>query len=823
MKSLSVVLSLVSAFLFTGYSGTAQEVWPKTINASNGSIIKLYEWQPETFSNNELKARAAISVLESGKSDPVFGVAWINASTRSEGNQVIVQTIEISSIKLPGDVGDEQLETLRTSIERNATNWNIAVPLAELQSSVDLNKQQTSLSNQINNTPPKILYSPSSSILVLIDGAPKVQHNQEWGVDVIVNTPFTIVKNDDGRFYLYGGKHWYHAPAATGPYALTTSVPQQLQKIEQKVNEAGKNNEESAERDENTIYKIIVSTEPAELIQSKGEASFSAVEGSGLLYVSNSDDDIFMDVNTQDYYVLLSGRWYKSKTLSGNWQYISSGNLPGDFSRIPEGSPKDNVLASVAGTEAAKDALEEAEVPQTAKVNRRDTKAEVIYDGQPEFEDIDGTDLAYATNTPASVIRWRGRYYSVDNGVWFESRAAMGPWVVSVSRPDVVALIPPRYPVFHMKYVYIYDVTPDYVWMGYTPGYLNTFIYGPTIVYGTGYHYRPWYRHYYFPRPHTWGFSVRYNPWFGWGIGFGFSSGWFNDGYYYGGNYGYSGGWWGPRNYRPSYCWSPYRYRGGYYGRNAFAYNNNRSYGSSYRNYYSNNNIYRSRGGIISNSNSRNYSPRRTNDRNNWAYNNNRVRNNNNNNNNIQGNRFDERNNRPSGNYNSGRNNNLPDRNRSGIVRNPQNNNRNNNYGETNPSRNSDRSIPGNSDFRRNTPRVYNNNGNVPQRGSAVENDARPNQRTFDNNTWRNNNPRQEQRVQSDRIVNPQRRVVPNSSDVQGGRSERQPVYRPQQSTQSQSDRRESIRTYSPPRSSEGNSNSRPSRSGTRDGGRRGN
>ena len=36
-------------------------------------------------------------------------------------------------------------------------------------------------------------------------------------------------------------------------------------------------------------------------------------------------------------------------------------------------------------------------------------------------------DMAYAANTSASVVRWKRYAYSVDNGVWFESRSAAGP------------------------------------------------------------------------------------------------------------------------------------------------------------------------------------------------------------------------------------------------------------------------------------------------------------------------------------------------------------------------------------------------------------
>jgi hypothetical protein len=601
MKIFTLVAVLVGSMIT--HLVMAQENWPKTATTSEGTIIKLYQWQPESFADNTLKAHAAISVLENGKSEPVFGVAWLKATTATEGQQVNVQSVFITNIKLPGETNDDKLESIANTMEDKVSSWNISFSRSELETALELNKQQNSLATQINNAPPKVIYTNVPSILVSIDGAPKLQTNKEWGVEAVVNTPFVLVKNRDDRYYLYGGKHWYTAPAATGPFKLITDIPNNLEKIESAIKEADKKNpEEGKETDANTIYNIVVTTEPAELIQSKGEANFAAVQGTGLLYVSNSENDIFMDINSQQYYVLLSGRWYRSKTLSGNWQYVAADQLPGDFAKIPKGSPKDNVLASVAGTEEASEAIAEAQIPQTAKVERNKVLADVTYDGDPQFEAIDGTDMYYATNTPVSVIRWRGRYYSVDNGIWFESYNAVGPWTVSVTRPYAVALIPPRYPVYYMKYVYIYDVTPDYVYMGYTPGYLNAYVYGPTVVYGTGYYYRPWYGRYYYPRPYTWGFGIRYNPWFGWGFGVGFGYDWFNVSVGFGnaypwGHWGY-GGWWGPRVYRPCYYGPSNYYRGGYYGYNS--YNSYRQYNNVtvVNNYYSNNNIYRNRRGV---------------------------------------------------------------------------------------------------------------------------------------------------------------------------------------------------------------------------------
>jgi hypothetical protein len=348
-----------------------------------------------------------------------------------------------------------------------------------------------------------------------------------------------------------------------------------------------------------------VSSRPAELIQSNGEPNFTPIQGTNLLYVSNSDNDIFMDDNSQEYFVLISGRWFQTKNLtSDDWNYIPADQLPGDFARIPPGSPKDNVLASVAGTDAARDAVMDAQIPQTAKVDRNSTTTSVEYDGRPKFTDIDGTNLQYAVNTSSTVLRngGDGRFYAVDNGVWFVSDNATGPWAVSTVRPVDVDLIPPSYPVYNAKFVNIYDVDPNYVYSGYTPGYLNSYVYGPTVVYGTGFYYAPWYGAYYYPRPWSWGFNFCYTPYFGWGFGWGYSAAWFSVGFGYGYGYGHYGygyrgcGWWGPSFYHPAVWggWHGGPRPSGFYGNNFYVHN------GVHVNYA--NNVYRNRAGVSSQS-----------------------------------------------------------------------------------------------------------------------------------------------------------------------------------------------------------------------------
>ena len=222
----------------------------------------------------------------------------------------------------------------------------------------------------------------------------------------------------------------------------------------------------------------------------------------------------------------------------------------------------------------------DAQVPQTAAVARGEVDIDVEYDGEPNFEPVDGADLVYANNSGSTVIESGGLYYLVEDGVWYVSSTPNGPWEVSSQRPLQVASILPTSPVYNVKYVQIYDSTPDVVYVGYTPGYTGSYVYHNTIFYGSGWHYRPWVSpYYYYPRHSTWGFNVGYNPWTGWGFGLSWGWGPFSVGFYSGGYWHHDHYWhhryyghWGPRGYRPRH----YGHRG--YGRDRYGY---RGYGRS--------------------------------------------------------------------------------------------------------------------------------------------------------------------------------------------------------------------------------------------------
>ncbi|HZZ74438.1 MAG TPA: hypothetical protein VFE04_00850, partial [Puia sp.] len=60
--SLIKCLFLSVCMLSFGFSRAEDTEWPKVINTSNGTQIKVYEPEPESFKGNTLMFRSAVSV-----------------------------------------------------------------------------------------------------------------------------------------------------------------------------------------------------------------------------------------------------------------------------------------------------------------------------------------------------------------------------------------------------------------------------------------------------------------------------------------------------------------------------------------------------------------------------------------------------------------------------------------------------------------------------------------------------------------------------------------------------------------------------------------
>jgi hypothetical protein len=537
----------------------AQDIgWPREIRAPNVTIT-IYQLQPERFQNNVLTGRAAISLTRPGKTEPVFGVFWFTSrlDTDLDSRTAVVRDIKLDRIKWPDATPAQEREYARL-VEGSFPPTGIPMSLDRLSASLATAKREQRSLEGLRHDPPKIIFSQTLAELLLYDGEPRTMPIEGSSLEQVVNSPFAVIKDRmSGLYYLAGGKLWYSASDPMGPWSPIQKPPPYIESL--------------VPPDTSSVPApprppgIVVATAPTELVVTDGPPRWKPIGKGELLYVENTETPWLRELSSQQVYILLSGRWFRSPGVQGPWTFVRPDQLPASFRDIPPESPLGAVRESVAGTDEAEDAALDAQIPQTAAIKRSEARLEVRYDGEPQFTRIAGTAVEYAINTAAQVLRIGGRYYACDNGVWFVADNATGPWIVADSIPDeAIQQIPPSAPVYNLTDATILESTPDVVYVGYTPGYLWSFIYYGVPVYGTGWYYPPyWGQRYYFPRPCTWGFHVGYNPWLGWtfghtwgwgflGAGFGFR-GWYG-GYYHPGRPlpGWHAGWLPPGyHYRP--------------------------------------------------------------------------------------------------------------------------------------------------------------------------------------------------------------------------------------------------------------------------------
>ncbi len=469
--------------------------WPRSFS-TNGYEFAVYQPQIAKWPGNQLEGRFAVAVRPAGTTNETLGVVSFKARTDIDkvNRLVTLEDFQITKVDFPTHRALQK--TYQALIEAELPRAAKTIPLDHLEAtfavSADIEKVKI---QKVENTPPRIIYTTQPSLLVQVDGPPVLKALTP-GYERVVNTRAILLLNTNMLFqgyYLYAASNWYSAPSLEGPWTVNFSPPADIGTALNAAMATHQVDPAYPRAPQAAPPVVYVATTPTELLETSGVANMLSINGTDLLYVSNTDQALFYYMDDANYYVLISGRWFKCPTLYGPWSFVPSASLPPDFKKIPPDSPKSNVLLSVAGTPQAKEAVIASTIPQTATVYRDKAKLTLEYVGAPTFIPIPGTSLCYAKNSATPVIMVNSKsYYACQGGVWFVAGSATGPWSVAASVPAVIYTIPPTCPVHYVTYVYVYGYTPSVVYVGYTPGYMGVVVApGGTVVYGTGYVYPP--------------------------------------------------------------------------------------------------------------------------------------------------------------------------------------------------------------------------------------------------------------------------------------------------------------------------------------------
>ena len=499
--------------------------WPRGYNLPSEAQIVLF--QPQIASWDDQKhavALAAVSYVAKGAEKPVIGTVKIEADTEVSVEQRLVRfsTFKITEANFP-TLPKEQTAEITKEIEKNIPADDRIMALDRVLAYVDKSTIRPKNVAGIKSDPPKIYLSKTPAILVSFDGEPIWSPIKDNELKFAVNTNWDFFQHGPtGLYYLRNDNTWLKSTALTGPWSRAGKLPDSFNKLP-----ADDNWKDVRASLPGAAIKVMpsvyVTSDPSEMLLLDGEPKYEPVAGTQLLWVSNTESDVFRYGKDGPFFYLVTGRWFKAPAINGPWTFATP-ELPDAFKHISLEHPRSRVLASVPGTQQAAEAVLLAQVPQIARVNKKEiTAPEVAYNGEPEYEAIQGTSLQRARNTDKEIIKVGNTFYMCYRGVWFMANTAKGPWTIATSVPPEVYTIPASSPSHSVTYVTVeQDDNDDDDWVTYASyaGYTGLMIGWGCAVWGTGWYYPPyyWYGGYYpiyYPYWRTYGYGAWYNPYTG--------------------------------------------------------------------------------------------------------------------------------------------------------------------------------------------------------------------------------------------------------------------------------------------------------------------
>jgi hypothetical protein len=500
--------------------------WPRPYALSGGGRILVY--QPQVASWNQqthLVAFSAVSYTAVPTEPAKIGTIKFEADTSVSTAERLVRfrkmkIVEANFQKLAKD----EVRDITKAIEEAMPDDERVIALDRVLANVDKSQIVARNVTGIKADPPRIFFSKTPAVLVNLDGEPIWSPIKDNDVKFAVNTNWDLFQHVPmDTYYLRNGSTWLQATDVKGPWVHASTLPASFKKLPNDENWKDVKANIPGKPITGSVPMVFVSTQPAELILLTGEPKYEPVRGTGLMWVGNTESDVFRMGKTGSVYYLVAGRWFSAPDFVGPWTFATLA-LPEDFKKIPIEHARSRVLASVPGTDQAAEAVLIAQIPQTARVNRKELKApEVAYQGDPQFVAIDTTTVQRAVNTDKDIFKINNRYYMCYQGVWFVGQTPSGVWEVATSVPAEIYKIPVSSPSHHVTYVTIEaddDNDDDWVVFAAAAAYTGVMVAWGCAVWGSGWYYPPYWGYggsypFYYSHFPTYGYSAWYNPWTG--------------------------------------------------------------------------------------------------------------------------------------------------------------------------------------------------------------------------------------------------------------------------------------------------------------------
>ncbi len=371
--------------------------WPRHYELDNGRSLLIYQPQFERWADGlELRGSVVIAYGRSSQDSPLLGTLILDASTESDVASSLVRIYNIRLLEgaFPGLNFKES--KILTSQLTGLLPKQLVMSLDQVLVGIRRGGKQPSPEDP-QDDPPNIVVRQKAAILLQFSGEPEWRQIEGLGLQVATNTDsdlFLLEKKN--KLYLLDGQTWLQASSVRGPWTVASKLPKSFSKLDDLDEDWSRVVTAIPARSvaQDQVPEVIVSSQPTELVVIEGEPQTEAIDGTDLLWVTNTENDLFVQGPQQTFFLLAAGRWYQTDSLVGAWMPVELEGRPSDLGRIPRQHEKADVLSFVPGTPEAMEASIRAQIPQQTSLSNSDALAEatdfVVLGENDLFAGLDG-------------------------------------------------------------------------------------------------------------------------------------------------------------------------------------------------------------------------------------------------------------------------------------------------------------------------------------------------------------------------------------------------------------------------------------------------
>ena len=151
-------LILALALLLGRPAPAAQSPWPKRFEHPKGTVI-MYQPQLESFKDDRLTARAAVSVKTKEMKAPVFGALWLSGRVLTDRDKRLatIDEVKVTDAKFPSAVNakPEQIEKLKIFLNTSMEGQSISISLDRLLAALEVVEKAKSMDQGLEKRAPQ--------------------------------------------------------------------------------------------------------------------------------------------------------------------------------------------------------------------------------------------------------------------------------------------------------------------------------------------------------------------------------------------------------------------------------------------------------------------------------------------------------------------------------------------------------------------------------------------------------------------------------------------------------------------------------------------